>query len=401
MHAKVRRFFLLISLFGLLLEAAAQADAREPAKLLAKFNFVQLTGGVVLLKARFDSFPDTLSFILDTGSGGISLDSTTADYFNLKPEASTRTIRGIAGVKNVSFLNNRQLHLPGLTIDSLNFHVNDYNILTAVYGEPIDGIIGYSVFSRYIIKLDYDSSKIEFWSRGRIRYPRGGHMLRPVITTLPVQNAVLKDDRLLESRFLLDMGAGLNVLLSREFVRDSAFLRTNRKLYVKEAEGLGGKVDMYLTSLKEFKLGPYKFRNVPVNIFDDEYNVTSYPHLGGLIGNDLLRRFNAVINYEQREFYLLPNSHYNDNFDYAYSGVELYYINGRIIIGDVAKGSPAEAAGLLEGDVVVAINTNFSQNMTQYKLALQSAGDKIKIIVQRGGELVQIVFKVKNILKNN
>ena len=60
------------------------------------------------------------------------------------------------------------LHLPGLSIDSLNFHINNYEILTQVYGERIDGIVGYSVLSRYIIKVNYDSSYIEFWTRGTI-----------------------------------------------------------------------------------------------------------------------------------------------------------------------------------------------------------------------------------------
>jgi hypothetical protein len=396
----VRRLFFFISVFSILKASAAQNEQQEPSRLLTRFDFIQLTGGVILLQGQFDKFKDTLSFLLDTGSGGISLDSTTADVFGLKGTPSDRTIRGIAGIKNVSFLHNRQLHLPGLTVDSLNFHINDYSLLTSVYGEPIDGIIGYSIFSRYIVKIDYDSSKIEFWTQGKVRYPRGGHLLKPLIATLPIQVAKVKDMRELETRFLLDMGAGLNVLFSSEFIRDSAFLRTDRKLYVKEAEGLGGKVDMFLTTMKEIKLGPYKFKNVPVNVFDDEHNVTSYPYLGGLIGNDLLRRFNVIINYPQREFHLLPNSHFYDHFDYAYSGLELYYVEGRIIIGDVAKGSPAEAIGLREGDVVVSINTNFSQNMTQYKAILQSAGDKIKIIVQRQGELQEFTFKVKNILKN-
>jgi predicted aspartyl protease len=359
-----------------------------------------MTGGVILLQGQFDNFKDTLSFILDTGSGGISLDSSTAEYLGVKSTPSDRTIRGIAGMKKVSFLNNRKLRLPGLTIDSLNFHVNDYSLLTAVYGEPIDGIIGYSVFSRYIIKVDYDSTKIEFWTKGAMKYPKGGHLLRPVITNLPVQTAKIRDQVALESRFLIDMGAGLNVLLTDDFVKDSALMRKNRKLYTKEAEGLGGKIDMYLTTMKEFKLGPYKFRNVPVNIFDDEYNVTSYPHLGGLIGNDLLRRFNVILNYDKREIHLKPNSHYNDLFDYAYSGIELYYINGQIIIGDVAKDSPAEKAGLLEGDVVVSVNKIFTPSMTLYKAALQSAGDKVKIIIQRNGQLLQYEIRVKNILKN-
>jgi hypothetical protein len=199
---------------------------------------------------------------------------------------------------------------------------------------------------------------------------------------------------------LIDIGAGLNVLFNREFIKDSSLLRKNRKLYVKEAEGLGGKVDMHLTVLREFRLGPYRFKNVPVNIFDDEFNVTSYPHLGGLIGNDLLRRFNVVINYEQREFHLLPNTHFHDNFDYSYSGLELYMVDGVIIIGDVAKDSPAEKAGLQEGDTVIAINKNFSQNLSLYKVSLQNASEAINMIIARNEQLMEFKFKVKNILKN-
>ena len=149
-----------------------------------------IAGGVVLLQARFASFPDTLNFILDTGSGGISLDSGTTRYFGLKPVPSNKTIRGIGGIKNVGFLYDQKIHFPGLTIDSLNFHVNDYDILTSVYGEKIDGIIGYSILSRYIIKLNYDSSIIEFWSRGSLKYPRGGFLMRPLITTLPVMQTL-------------------------------------------------------------------------------------------------------------------------------------------------------------------------------------------------------------------
>lgn len=392
--------FACISALLFLQSIAAQEEFVVPSRFITKFPFVQLTGGIILLQGRFDKFKDTLNFILDTGSGGISLDSTTADYFGVKAEPSSRTIRGIAGVRNVSFLNNKKLHLPGLTIDSLNFHVSNYDILTAVYGERIDGIIGYSVFSRYIVRVNYDSTQVEFWTKGTFKYPRGGHLLRPAITALPVQAARLKDNKAVETRFLIDMGAGLNVLFSRDFIKDSNVLRSNRKLYTKEAEGLGGKVDMQLTVLKEFRLGPYKFRNIPVNIFDDEFNVTSYPQLGGLIGNDLLRRFNVVINYEQKEFHLLPNSHFYDPFDYAYSGIELYLINGRIIIGDVAKDSPAENAGVREGDVVVAINKNFIQNISLYKATLQSANEGVNLILLRDGQLQEFKFKVKNILKN-
>ena len=83
----------------------------------------------------------------------------------------------------------RSLLLGNLRIDSLNFHVSDYDILSSVYGDRIDGIIGYSFFSRYIVKIDYDSSQMYVYSKGNMKYPRGGYLLKPSVVSLPVQGA--------------------------------------------------------------------------------------------------------------------------------------------------------------------------------------------------------------------
>ncbi len=381
-------------------KAAAQEEFIEPfSREITKIPFTQLTGGIVILHAKLANFPDTLNFILDTGSSGISLDSTTAEYLKVKPIPTERTIRGIAGIRKVSFLYNQQLHFPGLTIDSLNFHINDYEILTAVYGERIDGIIGFAVLNRYIVKLDYDSLLISFCTKGTIRYPRGGYLLKPVINQLVAQQLRLKDVETVNGRFLYDMGAGLCMLLTRDFIADSAFIDKRKKRWVKEGEGLGGKIDMELLVVKEVKIGPYRFRKVPVFIFDDVNNVTSYPYMGGLIGNDILRRFNVILNYERSDIYLIPNTHYNDLFDYSYSGIELYLIQGLIIIGDVAKNSPAELSGIKEGDEVIAINKNFSQNLNQYKITLQAPNERIRIIVRRNSQMLEFEFRVKSILQ--
>ncbi len=165
----MKRFFSIWSIAFLLIISAPLAAQEEfiepPSREITTIPFIQLTGGIVIVQAKFSNFPDTLNFILDTGSSGISLDSSTAEYLKLKPTPTDRTIRGIATIHKVGFLYNQQLKFPGLTIDSLDFHVNDYSILTAVYGEQIDGIIGYSVFSRYILKIDYDVHKVSFWQK--------------------------------------------------------------------------------------------------------------------------------------------------------------------------------------------------------------------------------------------
>jgi hypothetical protein len=318
-----------------------------------------------------NNHPDTLNFILDTGSGGISLDSVTCDNLRIQTQQSDKTIRGIAGVRNVRFAYNNTLHLPGLKVDSLNFHINDYEILSSVYGEHIDGIIGYSFLIRYIIKINYDSSLISVFSKGTMKYPKGGHLLKPLLVSIPIQGGRVKEEN--------EEVAG--------------------RVYFYIGAGLGGKAQMRITTVKEFRLGPYRFRRVPAYIFDDDFNVTSYPYLGGLIGNDLLRRFNVIINYEKRDIHLTPNQHFRDRFDYAYTGLGFYSYGGEIRVTDIMKGSPAEIAGFKMDDVIMAIDNNFSKSVQVYRNILQNHGQRIKILVLRDGLPVILTMKVKSILR--
>jgi hypothetical protein len=396
---RLSHLFLLSALFFANIRMSAQEEFVKPAaRLITSFPLTLFTGGVVLIRARLGDYPDSLNFILDTGSGGISLDSSTCVRLKLDPQPSDKTILGIAGIRQVKFLYNRTLHLPGLTVDSLNFHVNDYDVLSSVYGDKIDGIIGLSFFARYIVEINYDSLRVSIYTNGGFRYPRGGYLLHPLIASLPIQGVQVRDANRINGRFYFDTGAGLCVLLSSDFASDSSILDPRKKMFFTQAEGLGGKATMRLTTLREVRLGPYRFRKVPAYVFDDIYNVTSYPNLGGLLGNDILRRFNVILNYDRRNIYLMPNSHFHDPFDYSYTGLNIYWIEGEVRVGDVMKDSPAEKAGLKEDDIVLAVNNNFSNNIQVYKNLLQNTGDKVKIIVKRNGELVQMTLRVKSIL---
>lgn len=373
-------------------------NPEQKAQLITRFPFAQYSGGVMIIKALLSDYPDTLHFVLDTGSGGISLDSTTCARLKVPNRPSDTVITGMGNSHKVSFAFNQRLHLPGLTVNKLNFHINDYDVLTSVYGEKIDGIIGYSFLRRYIVKLNFDSLMLEVYSPGSMVYPKGGTTLHPLFTTLPIQNVELKDKRKIDFNFYFDTGAGLCFLLSDQFAEDSGILLPRRKPLVTQAEGMGGKLQMRLTVIKMVKIGRYKFRNVPTHLFNDEYNVTAYPNIGGLIGNDLLRRFNMIINYPKREIHLLPNGHFTDEFDYAYTGMAAYFVDGLILVDDVVAGSPAEKAGILRDDVIIAVNNNFSNNIIKYKDILQSERKKIQIIVSRNGELLQLTIQPISIL---
>ena len=379
-------------------DASHKTLSGEPAKLITQFKFQQFSGGVVIIQALVNHYPDTLNFILDTGSGGISLDSATVVELSIPTQPSERTIRGIAGIRKVNFLYNATLHLPGLSLDSLNFHVNDYEILSSVYGFKIDGIIGYSFFSRFIVHLDYDNMLLSVYSQGDFKYQRGGYTLKPLLTSIPIMHTDFRDERKFNSRFYFDSGAGLCFLLSNDFSSDSAVLNPKKKPVLTQAEGLGGKMEMRLTTVKEVRIGPYRFRNVPTYIFEDIYNITAYPYLAGLVGNDLLRRFNVTLNYAKREIHLVPNSHYRSPFDYAYTGLGIYVVEGRIQVEDVIAGSPGEEAGFKTGDILVSVGNNISNNIQTYKNLLQVTGQRIKIIVNRADSLVVLTLKPASIL---
>lgn len=373
-------------------------NSQTGAKLITSFGFRQFSGGVMIIRACVENISDSFNFVLDTGSGGISLDSATCSQFRISTKPTDTLIKGIAGIKKVSFAFNRTLKLPGLSIEHLNFHINDYEVLSSVYGEKIDGIIGYSFFSRYIVEVNFDSLKISIYEPGSFNYPGRGYMLHPSISTIPILDMRFKDAGWNEFPFYLDSGAGLCFLLSEKLVSDSAILKKGRKPILTQAEGMGGRLRMRLTVIKKLKFGPYHFRRVPVFIYDDANNILNYPNIGGVVGNDLLRRFNIIYNYPKKEIYLSPNSHFNDEFDYAYTGLGIYQIDGKVLVLDVISGSPAEKAGIKINDEIIGIDNFIHQNIQVYKNALQVKNQRVKVIVLREGKLLEIKMKTGSIL---
>ena len=214
---------------------------------------------------------------------------------------------------------------------------------------------------------------------------------------IPIIPLSVRDVRTLNSNYYFDTGAGLCFLLSERYKKDSAILSKKHKLLPVEVQGLGGKKQMRLTTIKEVQIGPYKFKRVPTYILDDEFNILSYPSLGGLIGNDILRRFNLIINYPEQEIHLIPNGHYRDLFDYSYTGMTMYYVDGHIITDDIIDGSPADKAGLQNGDIIAAIENDFSNNIETYKNLLQRTGQKITVLVMRNGAPIILTLRVGKI----
>ena len=106
-----------------------------------------------------------------------------------------------------------------------------------------------------------------------------------------------------------------------------------------------------------------------------------------------------TINYGQREIHLIPNGHFNEMFDYTYTGLGFYNIDGKIVVEDVIAGSPADKAGFKVGDEIYSMGNNFSHNIQQYKNVFLIPNQRIKIIVMRNKVLLELNLKTASILR--
>ncbi|MFN5360200.1 MAG: PDZ domain-containing protein [Bacteroidota bacterium] len=157
---------------------------------------------------------------------------------------------------------------------------------------------------------------------------------------------------------------------------------------------------MSISLLRELRFGSYKFRNVPVHVFADDYNVTAYPQMGGLIGNDLMRRFNIIINYPDQIIHIRPNKHFPEPFDYSYTGLAFYLFNGQVRVEDIMPGSPAEKAGFKSGDYIFSVDRTITRDIRTYRNMFQNSLGRVPVMVIRDGKPLLLTLDVKDIRKH-
>jgi C-terminal processing protease CtpA/Prc len=75
----------------------------------------------------------------------------------------------------------------------------------------------------------------------------------------------------------------------------------------------------------------------------------------------------------------------------------MYYVEGKIISDEVIKKSPADIAGLKKGDLIIAVNSNFSNDIGIYKNLMQGVGQKITLLVTRDNVPLILTFRVGRI----
>ena len=409
------------------------------------FKF-ELVNHVVLVPVTINGIEFT--FLLDTGVKETILFAHTDDSLYLHNQNKIK-FQGIGieeGVDGIVSTGNR-VDVAGVAVDSLHWlyviQGDDLDISSSV-GVGINGILGSRFFSSFPIKMDYVRS------RGTI-YPRGHDYSREVrrYQSIPmeierdrpyIEGSILTGSDQIEGKMLLDMGNADAFMLF-------GFLLPDFKIdepFVEEYIGQGFNGAIYGKRNRA--------RKATLHDIELDYPIVAYPDSNsvymarlatdriGSVGNQVLRRFHLLLDYEKEVLFLRRNKEFGKPFLLNMAGLDVkhdgmtwvkemvsaaaqksernglagegqgvtinlsndrfqyrFVLKPSYVVAGLRKGSPAAQAGVQEGDVLLKINGTNAGNLTLARILARlrtKPGDQVRLLLQRGEEEVNVRFRL-------
>lgn len=352
-----------------------------------------------------------LRFILDTGvRTTILTEKSFSDILNL-PYSRIYTISGPGGVKLVDAFvtNNVSLELPGVRGEGHAMLVlaEDYLQLRNYLGTDVHGILGYELFSRFIIKIDYEKKIVtimlpEKFKPGKKyqKLPMSVEDTKPYVAAEATQTNGAK----LTGKFLVDTGASHSVLL--EPTSDSSIVVPTRSLSSFIGRGLGGVIVGRVGRINSLAIGANTLPNVIASFPDANSYMDSIKGFStrrnGSIGGEILNRFTVIFDFPNEKLYLRKNHNFKNKFHYNLSGLTIRAKGSDLNIyeiTEVREESVGDKAGILSGDLISKINgipvsgLNLSNVIGYFNY---KPGRKIHLEIIRKGEKLKKDFMLED-----
>lgn len=348
-----------------------------------------------------------LKFILDTGvRTTILTQKSYSDILNLV-YSRKYSIAGPGGEKLVDayVTNDVSLKLPGVIGRGHAMLVldKDYLELRNYLGTDVHGILGYELFSRFIVQIDYENKVLTFMLPDHFRKPRKFQTIPMKIEdTKPyiIAPVVLANGTTLNAKLLMDSGASHGLMLDP--TTDQRITMPDKVVSSVIGRGLGGEIIGRVGRIKSITLGTHKLNN-PIANFPDPNSYSDSIKTGtvfrnGAIGGEILSRFTVIFNFPKEEIYLKKNAAFKKGFHYNLSGIMVKAKGSQLNIfeiTEVREQSVAYLAGIVEGDVILEINGLPTQNLTLNiinNFFNNKPNKKIRLEIDRQGEKLKKEF---------
>lgn len=365
----------------------------------------------IIVRVLFQNFLP-LRFIVDTGAEHTILTKKEMAGMMQIPYERKITIMGADLRTQITAYIARKVSL-GLT--NLTFTKDiivldeDYLHFDRFAGLDVHGVLGAEAFKGYIVKFDfvkqimtiYDPSVFKPYDHRKYdELPIQISRSKPYLTV----KARIQSDSVVNLKLLIDTGASLSMLLHT--YSTPGLVLPPQTIRGSIGMGFGGTIEGVVGRVRDVEIGNQRLV-LPVCNFQELIQMSDSSFINGrngLLGSEILSRFNMIIDFNKEKLYLQPNRYFPVAFSYDRSGITLIASGvdlKKFLVQDVLENSPAYEAGVRSGDEITKINGFPSRFFTLSAMnsKLQSKiGKTVRLTLRRNNETIKVKFKLRELI---
>ncbi len=376
---------IVYSLVFLLLVTLAKAN--DP---IVKFPFT-IEHGHIYIHLKLNG-QDSLHVAFDTGARANLLDSKLALQLGIKASGS-QTVQGVAGAVTMDYSSGNSFEIGDFGMRSQTFLMMDLDHL-GDEDSPMDGVIGGGIFDNYIVEIDYDAYVIKLYEFRGYEAPADYEALKFSLRAFRIPiipgTLFLPDGTSISGDFLVDTGASLAFSINTPFAKKHKLYSKMGETYQYKFRAVGNKNITEMARLEKASILGQSFENMTARLARSTAGVSGTTAVSGIVGLEVLKRFNTIYDYYRQTMYLKPSHYLDAPFQINYSGLSVKKQDGVFLVEDVYAGSAAEVAKIKIGDQIESIDGNLNMTRDEFHEYFQNAKGPVALKILSEGKSIVV-----------
>jgi tetratricopeptide (TPR) repeat protein len=259
-------------------------------------NF-ELIGNRPIIKLKVNGRPETLNFVLDTGSGISVISDETAKALNIKLITKGGFAKGIGGDGKFEIVYGflRDVEIGDVAVRNVPIYIRKFHS-----DGKIDGYIGLSLISKFLTTVDYGNQTFALQKKDTVRVDSAEGVSVPLRLT---SSGFLSGEVQLEGieeplNFIVDTGASVSVISEDVATHNSmaSHVRDERMRVIGSA-GITEDVPSFL--LPKVSMGAHSRKSITAIALDlDLINEASGFEQAGILGGNFLRNYRMTFDFQ-------------------------------------------------------------------------------------------------------